>query len=176
MKDAAIEYHDVGDVTRWNGRIVYARRGGEITTLQAALVAAGAARVDPQTEDHEFITQLLTLEREARGKRRGLWALPDYRVVDASFARKTIGAFHLVEGEVAAADRARSRLYLNFGADYVTDFTAGARNALYRKWTAEGLDLATLKGARLRLRGFVNDINGPSVDLKHIKQIEVLTP
>ncbi len=174
LRDAAIESENAGPPTRWGGRIVYARRGGEQKTLQETLVARGAVRVEPQTGDIEFISKLLTLEETARENNRGLWALPDYRVIDAADANSAIGAFHLIEGVVAAAEKVKSRFYLNFGSDYLTDFTAGARAALYRKWAATGLDLASLKGARIRVRGFVEDINGPSIDLKHVKQVEVL--
>ena len=55
------------------------------------------------------------------------------------------------------------RFYLNFGEDYKTDFTATARSSIYNAWARDGFDLAALEGARLRIRGFVSDINGPSI-------------
>ncbi len=173
IKGAVIDCKNAGPPTRWGGRVVYAKRRGEELTLQEALVAAGAARVDPQTTDLELITRLLALEQIARNNKLGLWALRDYRVADAEFANWSIGAFQLVEGMVIGAEKARSRYYLNFGDDYLSDFTAGARGAVYRKWAGKGFDLAGLKGARIRVRGFVHDINGPSIDLHHIKQLEM---
>lgn len=174
LSGAVIEPENAGPATRWGGRVVYARRRGEQKTLQEGLVAAGAVRVEPQTDNLEFIAQLLALEQIARNERRGLWALRDYRVIDAADATPAIGAFHLIEGIVTGAEKVKSRFYLNFGSDYLTDFTAGARGALYRKWSKSGLDLATLKDAPIRVRGFVANINGPSIDLTHVKQVEIL--
>lgn len=164
---------DVLPKTRWNARIVLARLNDEIT-IQEKLVAAGAARVSPQTDDLDFIDRLLTIEATARAARRGLWADNAYKIFGALDATDAIGAFHLVEGVVLRAALARSRFYLNFGENYRTDFTAGARSALYRKWRRSGFDLAALEGARARVRGFVEDINGPSIDVRHVKQIEML--
>lgn len=175
LSGAVIEPENAGPPTRWGARVVYARRQGEKETLQEALVARGVARVEPQTGDLEFITRLLTLEETARENNRGLWALPAYRVIGAANANPAIGAFHLIEGIVTGAEKVKSRFYLNFGSDYLTDFTAGARGALHRKWAAAGLDLVSLKDARIRVRGFVKDINGPSIDLIHVKQIELLS-
>ena len=159
--------------TRWAGKYVDALDANQ-KTAQEYLIAAGAARVAPQTERHEFIAGLLALEIEARTERRGLWALSDYRVFDAKYAHGAIGAFHLVSGVLLTAADTRSRYYLNFGADHKTDFTASARKSLYRRWSANGFDLATLEGKKLRIRGFVEEINGPSIDLKHPQQIELI--
>lgn len=174
LSGAVIEPEKAGPPTRWGGRVVYARRRGEQKTLQEELVAAGAVRVKPQSDNLESVSQLLALEQIARAKKRGLWALPDYRVIEATNANPAIGAFHLIEGIVTGAEKVKSRFYLNFGNDYLDDFTASAKGAHYRKWAAAGLDLANLQGARIRVRGFVEDINGPSIDLTHVKQVEIL--
>lgn len=162
---------DVGELSRWGVQPVHAFMG-DGRSLQEILCSEGAVRVSPRTENYEFIDRLLTLERKAREAGKGLWSLPDYRVYDAASAEGAIGAFQLVEGVVARAAVTRSRFYLNFGADYRTDFTAGAVSRTYRRWAKDGLDLAVLEGERVRIRGFVEEINGPSVDLLHPKQIE----
>ena len=159
--------------TRWGGKSVDLVTP-EQKTAQAYLVEKGAVRVAPQTDRHDFIATLLVLENTARIKKRGLWALSNYRVFDAKYAHGATGAFHLVSGIVLTAADTRSRFYLNFGADHQTDFTASARKSFYRRWAADGVDLATLEGKALRIRGFVEEINGPSIDLKHHQQIEVV--
>ena len=164
---------DVAPQTRWGGRVV-AAHGQNGDTLQEALARTGAVRIAPQTDDLAFIDRLLSLEAAARSERRGLWALSAYGVYTAEAAEGAVGAFHLIEGTVLRAVAARGRFYLNFGPDYRTDFTGGARSALYRKWARDGFDLAALEGARVRIRGFVERINGPSVDIRHVRQIETL--
>ena len=169
---APIDVEDVLPATRWGVRRVVARDQGAGESLQAQLVSAGAVRVAPESADHQHIAQLLELESAARAARRGLWALQSYRVFDAENANGAIGGFHLIEGVVMTAAQHGGRFFLNFGEDYRTDFTAGAASGLYRRWLKDGVDLAAFAGVRLRIRGFVEAINGPSIDLKHPLQIE----
>ncbi len=171
-----IEIKDVAETSRWGVRIVSARRTGASETLQESLVAAGAVRVAPQSENHAIIERLLSLEEKARASRRGLWSVSDYRVFDAVNATGAIDGYNLIEGVVLRAVKTRSRFYLNFGEDYRMDFTATAANRLYKRWLKAGNDLAELEGWRVRVRGFIEEINGPSLDLNHPLQIERLTP
>lgn len=143
-------------------------------TIQEILVAAGAVRVRPEGDDHAFIERLLAIEAEARAAKRGLWGEWRYRVFDAENADGAVGAFNLVDGTVLTAVSRSGRLYLNFGADYRTDFTATAKPSAARKWAKSGTDLASLAGARLRVRGYVSRINGPSIEITHVRQVEVL--
>ncbi len=167
-----IEVEDVLPPTRWGVRPVIARQ--DAATLQESLTAKGAVRVAPQTDDYDFIRRLYALEEEARTARTGLWALDNYRIFDAQYAGGAIGAFNLVEGTVLTAEKHGSRFYLNFGEDFREDFTAGAASRLSSGWAKDGFDLAALKGAKVRVRGYVEAINGPSIDLKHPLQIERL--
>ncbi len=169
-----LELDDVMPATRWGVRRVSASRSGSEQTLQEVLVRDGAVRVAPESNQHERIAGLLAIEQQARAERRGLWALPGYQLFDASNAEGAIGGFHLIEGTVARAEKHGDRFYLNFGEDFRSDFTASAASALSRRWLKEGADLASFAGAQIRVRGFVDAINGPSIDLKHPMQIEKL--
>ncbi len=174
LDSARVDVDNAAAKTRWGALVVHARLNGGALTLQERLVAAGAARVAPQTDDLALIDRLLALEAQARARRSGLWALEGFRVFNAGAAEDAIGAYHLIEGQVVRATLARGRFYLNFGEDYKTDFTASAASALYRRWVKQEFDLAALEGARVRIRGFVQAINGPSVDLTHRRQVEAL--
>ncbi len=174
IANASLAITDVGPVTRWGARVVTAERVGEAQTLQHHLIAMGAARVAPQSDNLELIDQLLAAEEAARTARKGLWALPAYGIFDADKADGAVGRFHLIEGVLHGVAKVKSRFYINFGTDYKTDFTASATSRLYRKWAGQGFDLASLTEARLRIRGFVEAINGPSIALTHRRQIEVL--
>lgn len=169
-----LEINESGGRNRWRARQVSARRLGDDLTVQERLVEAGAARVKPTTDDHALIDRLLTAERSARDGRKGLWALSAYRIFDATNANRAVGGFHLVEGVVTSAKGAKGRYYLNFGADYREDFTATVPSRRARRWRAAGLGLDALQGARVRVRGFVEWINGPSIELGHVKEIERL--
>lgn len=174
IADTALEIIDTGARNRWGARQVSARRVGDTSTLPERLVAKGAARVAPTSDDGDLIDRLLSAEKSARANAAGLWGLRAYQVVDAANAARAIGAYHLIEGEVKTARAVRSRFYLNFGEDYREDFTASVRSRRARTWARVGLDLETLQNVRVRVRGFVDRINGPSVELTHIKAIERL--
>ncbi len=173
LASGAFSVSDAAPETRWGARIVSVQTGDE-RSVQEILVEEGAARVAPRTDDTAFIDRLLALEVVAREERRGLWRHASYRPFDAQKAEAAVGGFHLVEGTVLKAAATRGRTYLNFGEDYKTDFTAGAASRFVRRWAGEGLDLSALTGARVRIRGQVDWINGPSIDLVHRKQVEVL--
>ncbi len=82
----------------------------------------------------------------------------------------------LLVGAVLAAVKQGGRLYLNCGEDFRTDFTATAKPAAARRWRKGGLiDLETLTGAAVRVRGYVASINGPSIEIAHALQVERLS-
>lgn len=172
LENSSFAFDAIAPPTRWRVRVVRTKSAGDATSLEERLIAAGVARVAPRTDDIAFIERLLTVERIARQGKKGLWALDAYQVFNADNATDAIGGYHLIEGTAVSAHKARSRFYLNFGDDYRTDFTASATSTLYRRWVKAGFDLASLQGARVRIRGFVVDINGPSIDLTHKSQIE----
>lgn len=172
---AAIE--DAAPADRWGRRVIRATDENG-ASVEEGLLRRGAARVYPETEDFEGIRRLLAAENEAREARRGLWARPVYRVRDAARpedCEDAVGGYHLVEGMVVGAGKGGSRVYLNFGEDYRTDVTASATSTIARRWKSAGtIDLESFGGARLRIRGYVGPINGPSIELTHPLQIELL--
>lgn len=161
---------------RWGVKTVTVRPQDD-EGLAVSLVRQGAVRVSPQSEDLARIDRLLIVENEARKTRQGLWAHKAYQLRNANDlddATTAIDHFHILEGVVRRAAAARSRFYLNFGDEYRTDFTASAPNRLLRKWARAGSDLASLEGKKIRVRGFVISLNGPSINLTHVRQIEVI--
>ena len=166
---------DAAPADRWARRIVHARNStGNNDSLQERLVAAGAARVRPETDDEALISSLLDAEAEARREQRGLWQASSYAVWPAQAAEDAVGRFGLVEGTVKETYAGRGRFYLNFGEDFRKDFTVTAPSRLARRWAKDGFDLESLAGARVRARGHVAWINGPSIELTHRQAIEVL--
>ncbi|HSK39454.1 MAG TPA: thermonuclease family protein [Arenibaculum sp.] len=143
------------------------------TWVQGELLRGGFARVYSFPDNRALVAEMLALEREARAARRGMWRFEAYRVrsADEPLPEDT---FHLVEGTVAAADRVGRRVYLNFGADWRSDFTAVIEARDLRAFRSAMFDPIELEGRRIRVRGWVYTYNGPAIDVTHPEQIEVL--
>lgn len=174
LASGRLDIVDQAEPDRWGRRVVAAavETADGVRSVQELLLLEGAARVRPES-DRARIARLLAAEEEARAAVRGLWRLSAYAVRDAATHRAT-GAFYLIEGAVKSATVTKGRAFLNFGEDYRTDVTATASSRDARLWAKTGLDWADLLGKRVRLRGYVAWINGPSIEIVHPMQIEVL--
>lgn len=160
---------------RW-GRIAGPVRwrvgGGRETTLQEILLAEGAARVAPQSDELQFIERCFAVERAAREGGLGLWSSDAYRIRDAASPENARG-FQIYEGAIISAADRNGRVFFNFGADFRSDFTATAAKGAFRRWKKK-LDIAMLAGRRAEVRGHVDWINGPSIELKHEMQMRIV--
>jgi len=147
---------------------------GEQRWLQQMLVEEGLARVASTDDMRARVTELLQLEAQARDAGRGLWGDPAYRVRTPVDAGQALDSFQIVEGRVQKAALVHGSGYLNFGADYKTDFTLSFDDESLRLLRDSGVDFKSLEGARLRARGWLRYFNGPLIDITHPEQIEVL--
>jgi endonuclease YncB( thermonuclease family) len=145
--------------------------------LQEALVAKGLARVYSLPESRACVGELLAREAEARAARLGLWGSSLYRVTDAldleRLSRLT-HSYQLVEGTVVSVGRGAGRIYLNFAQDWRRDFTVSIDRKRAQAFAAAGIELESLAGKRLRVRGFLGWRNGPMLEASHPEQIELL--
>lgn len=142
--------------------------------LQGAMLEAGMARVYTFPDNRGRVPALLAAERTARAARRGIWGHPWYAIREAGDVARDIGSFQLVEGRVREAATVRGRTYLNFGADYRSDFTIAVEAGDRALFEEAGLDLEALEGRRVRVRGWVRAVNGPMIEATHPEQIEIL--
>jgi endonuclease YncB( thermonuclease family) len=145
--------------------------------LQGALLARGLARVYTFEDNRAAAREMYALERAARAAAHGIWSLPYYRVRSAGEAERHVGGFELVEGRILDVAVVHGRGYLNFGADWRTDFTIVVpkrASATFRP--VFGRKMEKLQGKRVRVRGWLRRYNGPMIESTHPEQIEVLEP
>ena len=142
--------------------------------LQEALLAAGFARVDSTPDVRARVPELLRIEDAARRAGRGLWADPAYRPRTPEDVGAVLDSFEIVEGRVVEVAVSSRRGYVNFGTDYKTDFTLALDAASLRLLQDAGVSLESLRGHRVRARGWVRWFNGPLIDITHPEQIEIL--
>lgn len=156
------------------GRLrVQAAAGG--VWLQQSLLRQGLARVEIAPDRYECAEEMLAAEAEARRTRAGLWSLPVYAIRTPDNAAGGIGAFQIVEGVVRAAARKNGRVYLNFGADWRTDFTVTLAPEDAKVFRRRRFDPLRLLGSRIRARGIVQSYHGPEIELAAPENLEVLT-
>lgn len=149
---------------------------GEVWT-QLFMVGSGLARVYSFPDNRACLEPLFAAEAQARADRLGIWANPYYSVRAADRPTELLnraGHYELVEGRVLLADNSGSRVFLNFGRFWKEDFTAVIEGPALRLFEAEGQDPMVLEGALVRIRGWVDDRDGPRIEITHPEQIEVL--
>ena len=139
-----------------NGRILAHVVRDDGLWLQEELLREGWVRVYTFPDNRQFAPELLKAEQDARSAKRGLWADAVYAVCppDPAVLAKDIGTFQIVEGRVANTAKVRGRVYLNFGADFLTDFTATIPPEVLPLFTKAKLNPLTLKDKVVRVRGY----------------------
>jgi len=157
-----------------HGRVLAHLFDAEGRWIQGEILEAGLARVYSFADNRALIAEMLALERAARAARRGIWADPYYAVRSAETAGRWLGGFELVEGRVLAVGRGGGNTYLNFGADWHSDFTIAVDRRARRVFEEAGIDLKSYEGKRVRVRGWLKSRNGPMISVTHPEQIEEL--
>jgi endonuclease YncB( thermonuclease family) len=142
--------------------------------LQRALLKAGLARVDIAPDRTECASELYAAESEARAAHLGIWALAAYAVRNPDGLGFDTGTFQIVQGTVLTADVKDGRAYIDFGPDWRTDFTVTIAPADMANFRREGVDPRLYAGKTVRVRGIIQQFNGPEIEIANPEQIEVL--
>ena len=143
------------------------------TWVQTALLSAGEARAAPDRASAPCARSLLAAEAEGRERRLGHWR-GGFRVQHPDGIRNRVGSYQVVEGDVVTASVTRGRAFINFGADYRTDFTVTIEPEEMRTFRQAKFDVPALAGKRVRVRGWVEFYNGPEITITTPAAIEVL--
>ncbi len=157
-----------------HGRVLAHLFDGAGVWIQGALIDLGMARVYSFADNRALVPALLAREAAARRSARGIWALRAYAVRDAAAIPERLSGFELVEGRVVEVATVRKRTYLNFGADWRSDFTVTIAPKTRRLFEAAGIDPQIYQGKWVRVRGWLKSYNGPLIEATHPEQIEVI--
>ncbi|HSZ74337.1 MAG TPA: thermonuclease family protein, partial [Rhizomicrobium sp.] len=154
----------------------YGRLRAQITAdgkwVQGEMLAEGLARVSLSPARTECSTALYGLEEKARVAKAGLWASQDYAVRTPDKLWHDLGTFQVVEGKVLNASVHGGRAYLNFGADWRTDFTVTIAPDDMKSFRKEHIDPRDYAGKFVRVRGFLDWQNGPEIATANPEGIE----
>ena len=159
---------------RHGRRLAHLHVVGTGSWVQGEMLRRGLARVYTFPDNRALAAEMLERERQAREERRGIWREPFYRILSPDTAGRHVDSFQLIEGRVLAVVTVKGRHYLNFGPDWRTDFTISVGPEASRLFRAANMDLGSLEGRRVRVRGWLAFRNGPSIEATHPEQLELL--
>jgi micrococcal nuclease len=142
--------------------------------LQADLLNRGLARASVAPDRTECASELLAVEAQARLEHRGLWASSAYAIRTPQDVRRDVGTFQIVEGTVLNASMKNGRAYLNFGADWRTDFTVAVDPDDMANFRRTGVNPTSYAGQTIRVRGWVQWRYGPEIEVPNPQGIEVI--
>jgi len=125
--------------------------------LQGALLAGGWARVYSFHDNRSLIDEML----------------PYYAVRTPEEVVDDVGSFQLVEGRAMDSAIVRRRGYINFGADWKSDFTIAIQPKDRKLFGEDGENILRLKRRIVRVRGWIKSYNGAMIEATHPEQIEV---
>jgi len=178
VEGAAVEVGRTGAGSDRYGRMlaqVTIVRDGRRQSVAHEMLARGFARVSAEVGERPCAQELLGRERAAREARLGLWAEPYYAVVGAETLPELLaerGRFAVVEGEVWSVRESGGTIYMNFGRRWSQGLTVTIAKRNERNFIAAGLPPRTLERRRVRVRGFIEERNGPRIEATRPEQIE----
>ena len=152
--------------------------GEDEVWAQRAMLEQGLARVYSFYDNRLCLDELLKSEGQARADRVGIWdGVEFYAIRRADRPAALLGrvdSYEIVEGRIMSAARVRNRVYLNFGSNWREDFTVIIERNGLGIFEREGIDPLQLEDALVRVRGWVENRDGPRIEVTHPEQIELL--
>jgi hypothetical protein len=179
LTEQSVELRQQGASADRYGRTVaqaYFAGAGRERSAAHELLALGHARVAAKVGHAACAAELLAHERHARVGRLGLWIDADYRVLSAERGQDLLserGRFTVVEGKVLSVRESGGTIYMNFGRRWSEALTVTILKRDERIFTGAGLPPKSLENRRLRVRGYVEERNGPRIEALRPEQIEI---
>jgi endonuclease YncB( thermonuclease family) len=163
---------------RYGRRLAHAyfMRDGSQKSAAHEMLATGFARVSADVGDVACAAELLAREGAARQGKLGLWGEAYYAIVGAeSFAELVAerGHFTVVEGKVLTVRESGGTIYMNFGRRWSQALTVTILKRNERNFVAAGLEPRRLANLRVRVRGWMEERNGPRIEAVRPEQIEI---
>jgi endonuclease YncB( thermonuclease family) len=155
---------------------VYVSGGALPESVAHEMLARGFARVSAHVGEQPCADELLARERAARQAKLGLWGEPYYVIVSAESGAELVaesGHFILTEGKVWSVRESGGTIYVNFGRQWSQALTVTILKRNERMFAAAGIEPKRLENRRVRVRGWVEERNGPRIEVTRPEQIEI---
>ena len=142
--------------------------------VQGKLLKSGTVRMSPDRASALCARQLAEAEDEARMAQTEHWRDGAFTLRTPDQLKGRVGTFQMVEGEVTTASTNKGRGYINFGADYRTDFTVTVEPDDMKLFRQARFDVKKLAGKHVRVRGWIEQYNGPEMVVSTPTAIQIL--
>ena len=141
---------------------------------QKLLLETGLAFYWPSETTSSIASHLQAYENVARTGKVGLWANEEYAPKTPETVKANSFQMQIVEGRPAKIATVRDMIYVNFGQNWREDFTVNIPQNLRKAFAKRRENPISWQGKLLRIRGFVEDYNGPMIKIDSPEQIEII--
>jgi endonuclease YncB( thermonuclease family) len=152
-------------------------RDGSRESAAHDMLARGFARVAAHVGDRACAVELLARERTARDAKLGLWGEPYYSIIGADSGAALLagrGRFVVAEGKILSVRDSGGTIYMNFGRRWSEALTVTISKRQERIFAAAGFAPKGLENRHVRVRGWVEERNGPRIEALNPEQIELV--
>lgn len=150
------------------------REGDKQIWAQKVLLEEGLVRALPTISNPEAATALREAEIVARKTQKGLWRSAPWTVKDPTTVSAYLGTIQVVQGKVHSVATRNNVTYINFDRDWKTDFTIEVDAAMRRQLMRAKLNPMALTGKYVEVRGFVENHNGPAIQLESPQLLQIV--
>ncbi len=139
------------------------------------LVRKGYALVSTFPPNISHYKNFINAQIEARKNKTGFWDEQTLTPRDHTEAKNFIGQLCTIEGKVIETYNGKTKIFLNFGIDYKTDFTIIIYKNNFFLFYTENIDpLVSYTGKKIRTFGRIVEYNGPQIKVDNPFQIEIV--
>lgn len=136
------------------------------------IVEEGLAVVYVKPPNVKYIKRLNSAQNKARKKNKGLWG--GLEEVYSDDAWQYINQIRTVKGRVKSSYRNEKALFLNFGYDKNTDFTAVIFNNCIYLFNRRGIEPEyEYTDRNIKVTGRIKQYNGPEIIVSTPEQVEI---
>lgn len=145
--------------------------------VQDYLIANGYSWAFSTPDAQTMMPTLKKVEQLARQQRLGFWGANVYRIKNVEEVKNYLDSYQIVEGKITNVTKKSYAAYLNFGQDWTTDFTITLPREHWNTFATAyfKFDPRHLEGMTVRVRGWVENKNGPMISVDHVEQMEILS-
>ena len=142
--------------------------------VQGLLLQLGLAQVRTTANTPQLAKAMYNLERRARDQKTGIWSDEKHAPRTPNTLKDAIGSVKIITGRVHSTATHNGRIYINFGPDWQSDFTIIINPEDKGNFYRAGIDPLSWNNKRIEVRGWVDEYNGPVINLSHPEAIQIL--